>query len=114
MSCSVTYDAADGFLAVRMAGRFDATAVRDLVSAIAAAAREHDGHRILNDARDAIPDASTLDIYDLPRLISELLGAAGLARPPLLAGDHRLHRGGRFHVLRERVPQPLSARAAVP
>lgn len=78
MSNSVTYNQEDGFIRIEIQGKMDKALVKKLASLTARIAREHDCYLILSDAREATSALSTLDIYDLPRIIVQILTETGL------------------------------------
>lgn len=71
MPYSVTYDQDHGLIVVKIEGRIGQNLIKSLVSDVALIAKEKDCFLLLNDARDATVDLSTVDIYHLPELLTD-------------------------------------------
>jgi hypothetical protein len=78
MSNSVTYNQEDGFIRMELQGKVDKALVKELASQTARIARKYECYLVLNDAREATSGLSTLEIFDLPRIIVEILTETGL------------------------------------
>jgi hypothetical protein len=78
MSNSVTYSQEDGLIRIELQGKVDKALLKELASLTARIAREHDCYLVLNDAREATSGLSTLDIFDLPRIIVQILTETGI------------------------------------
>lgn len=78
MSNSVTYDAEDRLITIGLKGKIDKALVRKLASETGQIARQHDCYLVLTDAREATVDMTTLDIYDLPNILVEILSETGI------------------------------------
>ncbi len=78
MSNSVTYNQEDGFIRMELQGKVDKALVKELASQTARIARKYECYLVLNDAREATSALSTLEIFDLPRIIVEILTETGL------------------------------------
>ncbi len=78
MSYSVAYDAEAGFIAIVIQGTIDQSVVRQLISDAARVAQEHNCFLVLNDAREATVTLSIAEIYDLPKIVSEVLAESGI------------------------------------
>ena len=78
MSNTVTYNQEDGFIRMEIRGKVDKAVVKELASQTALIAKKYDCYLVLNDAREATSGLSTLEIFDLPRVIVEILTETGL------------------------------------
>ena len=78
MSYSVTYDAEAGFIAIVIKGMIDLSMSRQVASEAARLMQEHDCCLVLNDAREATTTLSITEIYDLPKIFSEVLSESGV------------------------------------
>lgn len=78
MSNSVTYNQEDGLIRMELQGKVDKALVKELASRTAILAREHDCFLVLTDAREATTVLSTLEIFELPKLIVEILSETGV------------------------------------
>jgi hypothetical protein len=78
MSYSVTYDGEHQLVLIVIQGTIDITEIRSLTTEVARLAKEHACFRVLNDFRAATLSASTMEIYNLPKLVSKQISAAGL------------------------------------
>jgi len=72
------HDADDGLIAIRMDSRIDQSQLRAIASEVAQLAREHNCYLILNDAREATLGLSTTEIYELPKMVLEILSESGI------------------------------------
>jgi hypothetical protein len=75
---SVRYDAELGLIAIEIQARIDQGVVKELAHEAARIARQHNCFLVLSDARGAMPGLSTMEIYDLPKVILEILSATGI------------------------------------
>jgi hypothetical protein len=77
MPCSVAFDPIDKLLIVRFEGSISLPMIASVASEVARIAAEKDVFFVLTDARQAVMDLSTIQIYELPGAISEVLTAEG-------------------------------------
>ena len=72
MSCSVKYDAEADLIVIEIKEVINIPLVRQLSHDVILLAKEHNCFLILNDAREATLSLSTMELYDLPKLIQEI------------------------------------------
>ncbi len=77
-SVSVTYDAEAGLITIVVKGMIDQSVVRKSTAEAARLVQEHNCSLVLNDAREATTTLSIADIYDLPKIVSEMLAQSGI------------------------------------
>jgi len=78
MPNSVMYDAETGLIAIRIQSRIDKSVIRTLASQVARIANEHSCFLVLNDAREATSGLSTVEIYEMPKMLLEILLESGI------------------------------------
>ncbi len=78
MSHLVRYDAEAGLIILSIQGTIDSSTIRKVVSEVIRISEEHKCLLILSDLRDATAGLSTVDIYNLPRMLSKMLSVEGL------------------------------------
>ena len=78
MSYSVTYDAEAGFITIVMKGMIDQSVTRETASKAARLVQEHNCCLVLTDAREATMAFSIMEIYDLPKIVLEVLAESGI------------------------------------
>ena len=78
MSNSVTFDERDRLITITLQGRLDQGMIRTLAAEVARIAKEYDCFLVLNDAREATSGLSTVEIYELPEVIAEIISQTGL------------------------------------
>jgi hypothetical protein len=75
---SVVYEAEKQLIVIEMTGRIDKTLIKQLASQVAYFSKERNCFLVLNDAREATVSLTTVEIYDLPKVIMEILSATGI------------------------------------
>jgi hypothetical protein len=78
MPNSVTYDAGSDLILISCNATVNSSAIHEIASAMAVVAKKYECFRILSDFREATLDLSLIEIYDLPKLVADILSAAGL------------------------------------
>jgi hypothetical protein len=78
MPNSVVYDSEKRIIVIELQGLIDKPLIKQLASHVAGYSREHNCFLVLNDAREATLNLSTVEIYDLPKTIMEILAATGI------------------------------------
>lgn len=78
MSNSVVYDAEKKLIVIEVRERIDKSLIRKIALDVSHFSKEHNCHLVLNDARESSLDLSTVEIYDLPKLIVEILQETGI------------------------------------
>ena len=78
MPYSATYDGEAGLIALSFRGKVDLPALRKLASDAARISKEHNCFLVLSDFREATLSLSTMEIYTLPKTLSEILSASGI------------------------------------
>jgi hypothetical protein len=72
MSYSTKYDAQADFITIEVKQAINAHLVRQISHDVIRLAKEHNCFLILTDAREATVSLSTVELYDLPKLIQEV------------------------------------------
>ncbi len=78
MPYSVSFDEASKLITFTLRGKVDASTLRESVPELLRIAKERGSYLILTDAREMKLDLLTVDIYDLPKFLSDLFTSEGL------------------------------------
>jgi hypothetical protein len=79
MSHTVTYNSRLNLIETEIHGNLDLQEARDIMSEIGRMAKARACFSCLSDYRDATLDMSTVEIYDIPSLLSEIVTSLGLS-----------------------------------
>ena len=80
MTHTVTYNPESGVIETVAQGNLSLSEAKDIISAITQIAIEKDCFLCLSDYRKATIEMSTLQIYDIPKILSDIVTSFGL--PP--------------------------------
>ncbi len=86
MPFEVKYDKDTACLMAKMTGTIDEQFVNDLIAAMIPILKKYKCTRILNDAREANTILSTINIYEIPKKISEA-GFSPLTRRAMVVSE---------------------------
>lgn len=78
MAHTVTYNLETGIIETSAQGRLTLNEAKELISEIAECAIVNNCFLCLSDYREAIIDMSTFQIYDIPRILSNVVDLLGL------------------------------------
>jgi len=78
MSHSVKYDARTGCIETKIQGELNLEEAQELIAEIGAVARERNCFLILGDYRDAVLTLSTMEIHQIPQILSHTLDLFGV------------------------------------
>ena len=95
MPHSIEYDPQTDIIYIRADGQLTLETVREITNAVALLAKEKGCFRVLNDLHQATMDLSILDVYHVPRLVTEIMSALDLPahkfrRAVILPGQWKL------------------------
>lgn len=75
---SVDYDAGKRLIVIGIRERIDLPLIKKIASEVAHFSKEHNCFLVLNDAREATIGLSTVEIYNLPKMIVDILSETGI------------------------------------
>jgi hypothetical protein len=75
---SVDYDAGKRLIVIGIRERIDLPLIKKIASEVARFSKEHNCFLVLNDAREATIGLSTVEIYNLPKMIVDILSETGI------------------------------------
>jgi hypothetical protein len=78
MSHTIIYNSESQAIELKVSGRFTSHDVKEIISELLQVAKENNCYFILNDFREAIVNLSTMKIYELPQIISDIAASMGL------------------------------------
>lgn len=78
MSHTIIYNSESQAVEVKIQGKLSSHEVKGIVSELFQIAKVNNCYLILNDSREAILNLSTMDIYELPKIISDIAASMGL------------------------------------
>jgi hypothetical protein len=78
MTHTVAYNREYGFIETIAQGKLTANEAKEIISEIARVAREKNCFLYLSDYREATIEMSTLQIHDIPNVLSDLVTSLGL------------------------------------
>jgi hypothetical protein len=78
MSHTISYDPESNMVETKIQGTLTSLDLHRLISEILQMAKANDCHYVLNDFRDAKENLSTIEIYELPKIISDIASSMGL------------------------------------
>ena len=75
----ISYHSTGGYIEVKIQGSLTLNAVRDITLEVMRLAKEQDCFLVLGDYREmTVANLSTVDIYDVPKIITDVATASGL------------------------------------
>jgi hypothetical protein len=78
MTPTITYDSRDNIIEVKVQGDLTLQRVKEIASEIMKISKEQNCFLLLTDLREATVKLSTLEIYELPKTLSEIAASYGL------------------------------------
>lgn len=78
MSHTIIYNPETHIVEIKIQGDLTLNIVKEIVSEVAQVAKEQNCFLILNDMREVVMKLSTLEIYELPKIMSDTSRASGL------------------------------------
>jgi hypothetical protein len=78
MMHTITYNPRDNIIEVYVQGDLTLQRIKEIVSEVLKACKEQNCLFILSDFREAVVKLSTMEIYELPKVLSEMAVSSGL------------------------------------
>ena len=78
MTYAIAYNASDHIIELKVQGNLTLQGVKEFVYELVKVSKEQNCYSILNDMRQATIKLSTLEIYELPAILSDIAASSGL------------------------------------
>ena len=77
MAQTIIYNSKSHTIEVKVRGKLTSHEVKEIVSEIFQTAKVNNCYLILNDSREALLNVSTMELYELPKIISDIAASMG-------------------------------------